>query len=387
MFKLGRWATGPGQHPAEMYECMSPALQLISLLLCEEGPLLWYSRLTFGERRLNSSGQVYLVPTPYCITPQAISVIKANLNEFAKVVTFMFAPPSWQNKNWGTTYLRRESMSFFHEFNQQNFPPVPPGTSIPNISIVLSRNFEIFFRKTLPTHRPSLDECYNALFMFASVMGHEVAHGYYMFMHGSQLPPEPIWDNAEKSVELGFSWEWNVFGCIPMPLGNKTGYVEGRFPQIAAIKLAEYQSETDHERIIRAAKAGTNAQFTKRDANGTHRTWPSLEISKFRGYSWSANSTAIGFVASVYSIRPRWLIGWFQQTLWRNIKTNWTEKQYYLPPSLGESFVIIYNKNASGAYIERPLHPSNEVDVEILRNRRAEESGLNLVGMYIRLYG
>ena len=380
MFRLDRWATGPSQHPVEIYQRMLPALQLVSLLLCEDGPLLWYSRLTFSERRLNSLGQVYLVSKPYSNSPQAIAIVKANLNELAKVVTFMFAPHSCQKTNWGTTYHRRENMLFFHEFHAESFPVIPPSAGIANPSIVLSRKFDIFFRKTLPTHHPSLNECCRALFMFASVIGHEVEHSYYMFLHGAQVPPEPIWDISEKSAELGFSWEWNVLGCIPMPLGNKTGDAEGRFPQMAAVKLEEYQSEVDRKRTICAVKARTNAEITKRDAQGIRRIWSALDISHFRGSSWSLNDTATGFVASVYSLRPRWLVGWFQRTLWENIKTNWTEKQYYMPPSLGESFVIMYDRSASDTHIQRPLHPENEVDAKILCNRRARRTSPNSIG-------
>jgi hypothetical protein len=87
----------------------------------------------------------------------------------------------------------------------------------------------------------------------------------------------------------------------------------------------------------------------------------------------------MGFVASILSIRPRWIAGWFQQTLWKNIKTNWTQKQYYLLPSLGECFILMYDRSASATYIQRPLHPENEVDAKMIRHRRVRESGHNPV--------
>jgi hypothetical protein len=92
MFTLDRWATGPGQHTSQIYARMRPALQLVSLWLTGDFPLLWFSYLTFGERRTNSAGQTYIVPSPYSFTLAALEIVKANLLEFAKTIAFMFAP-------------------------------------------------------------------------------------------------------------------------------------------------------------------------------------------------------------------------------------------------------------------------------------------------------
>jgi hypothetical protein len=381
ILKLERWVTYPGQHFVEIYQRILPALQLASLFLCEDGPLLWYSRLTFSERRLNAVGKAYLVPTPYSTTPQALALVKTNLKNLSKVITFMFAPQDFHKKsNWGTAYHRREKMPFFQELRVENLPFVPPSSGIANPSIVLSRRFDIFFRKTLATPHQNLDEYYRALLMLASVIGHEVAHSYNFFVYGAYGPLEPFWDITEKSGELGYPWQWNVLGCVPLPMGSKAGDDDnGTFYPLATVKMEEYHSKADQERIMGAIKASTNAEFTQRDSSGNRRTWPAVDVTKFRGSTWCPDETAVGFVASILSIRPRWIAGWFQQTLWKNIKTNWTQKQYYLPPSLGECFVIMYDRSASATYIQRPLHPENEVDAKITRHRRIREGGLKPV--------
>jgi hypothetical protein len=39
----------------------------------------------------------------------------------------------------------------------------------------------------------------------------------------------------------------------------------------------------------------------------------------------------------------------------------------------------MYDRSASATYIQRPLHPENEVDAKIIRHRRIREGGLKPV--------
>jgi hypothetical protein len=68
--------------------------------------LLWYSHLTFGERLKNAAGRTYIVPTPYSSTLAALEIVKANLHELAKTVTFMFGPDNCEERGkreWGVS--------------------------------------------------------------------------------------------------------------------------------------------------------------------------------------------------------------------------------------------------------------------------------------------
>lgn len=88
MFKY-RWVEGRCQHTAEIYQNIKPALQLASRLLVEKYPLLWFSHLTFGERRRSRSG-TYIVPTSYSTSADAISKVRQNILAIGEVVTLMF---------------------------------------------------------------------------------------------------------------------------------------------------------------------------------------------------------------------------------------------------------------------------------------------------------
>jgi hypothetical protein len=184
---------------------MRPALQLAILWLIEDYPLLWFSYLTFGERRKNAAGQTYIVPTPFSSTPAALKIVKANLHEFAKIITFIFAP---------TNCEEREKRAW-------------------------ERN--------------------NGLFMFACVLGHEIEHGYNFFMNGLG---EPLWSASEKQIELGFSWGMNVLVHILMTRMN------GRLnEETTAIQVREILSLAERNRVIRNLKDGSKAQLTARDGH------------------------------------------------------------------------------------------------------------------------
>jgi hypothetical protein len=74
------------------FHAMKPALKLASCLLTEKYPLLWFARLTFGERRRRPTGQIYLVPTPYSLSTNAVYRVRESIRNVGELVTFMFEP-------------------------------------------------------------------------------------------------------------------------------------------------------------------------------------------------------------------------------------------------------------------------------------------------------
>ncbi|KAI1517168.1 hypothetical protein KJE20_08769 [Pyrenophora tritici-repentis] len=148
------------------------------------------------------------------------------------------------------------------------------------------------------------------MFMFATVVVHEVAHGYYMFVRGPC--EEPLWDINEPHAELGFSWETNILGHIPMPDGKDTS-IDGQFHEIYAIQLRDYPTDAEYGRIIHHLKSGSKAEFTTRDAKGNYRVWPLLSGGEFRGARWALSNDAQLFVASIHVIPTHWIVAWFRQ--------------------------------------------------------------------------
>jgi hypothetical protein len=363
MFKLDRWATGRGQYTSEFYNRMLPALQLISLWLTEDYPLLWYSHLTFGERRTNFAGQTYVVPTPHSSTPAALDIVKANLIEFGKTITFMFTPTTCGDEAgcWGVTWPSKERMPGFQQYR---YPRVlsNKGMRHPVISVIPA--FEVFFRQSWSC--ASAHEWYTGLFMFACVLGHEVAHGYNMFITAGRR--EPLWHASEKQTELGFSWEKNVLGhCLDA--GDSTS-VDGYFRHdMVACQVQEIPTLRERAEVFHRLKEGVKSEFTGRDAHGDLRQWPSISAFDFRGAKWSLPNNVQGFAASIHIVPTHWMVSWFQSDVWARLKSRWAQHELYVPLPLGQTFMIIYERGNKGTQVHRPLYLNNAVDAEILRSQ------------------
>jgi hypothetical protein len=187
------WVPGPGQHLGEMYPRLKPALQLASLFLTMDYPLYWFSHLTFGERRLNAHGQVFVVHKPYSLSSDALSKVKANLQELGKVITLLFQPSSYEDKAWGRTYHDKNSIKFLHEFRDLDFPPsLSHQGKAPRVCIVMNRCFTKFYQKFYP-EEASLTEKYRAWIMFTNTLVHVIAHAYYYWLHGPRLSLYGTW--------------------------------------------------------------------------------------------------------------------------------------------------------------------------------------------------
>jgi hypothetical protein len=299
-------------------------------------PLLWFSHLTFGERRRNAAGQVYLERNPYYSTPAALETVKAKLREFGRTSFFLFAHPDYKENSHGTTYTRKESLPYFREFCDADFPRVLSGKGVRSPCISHTQGFVKVFRST----GVSANERYRSLFIFAVVLCHEIAHGYHMFQDKS---PEPLWAADEKFPELGFSWELNVLGHIPNPNGGTKG--DGGFREIHAVRMLEIPPEAEREKLLLFLKGNLRAEFTSRDASGNHRNWPVLDGGRFRGAKWSLSNRAQFFIASFHVIPMHWIVSWFQSDVWRQLQMQWAEKNMYLPPALGQTFMIIYERS------------------------------------------
>jgi hypothetical protein len=349
---------GPGQQTSEIYDRIRPALQLITLWLTEDYPLLWFSHLTFGERRRNPAGQTYIAPTPYSSTPAALEIVKGSLLEFAKTITFMFAPDDCKERErsaWGVTWPYKSDLPSYQRYK---FAPVQSYEGVLHPIITMHRAFDEFFRKSWSG--ASLAEKYKGLFMFACVLGHEIGHGYAMFIHGGE---EPLWSTAEKQTELRFSWEANVLGHALQQI-----IVDGRFHhEIHATKVREISTLAERAHVVKHLKEGSKANLTARDAHGNDRKWQIIDAFDFRGADVSNN--AQGFAASIHIIPVHWMVSWFQKDIWASLKMRWDKHGVYAPFPLGKTFMIIYEKGNKGAQVHRPLYPNNAVDAEILRRK------------------
>jgi len=87
------------------------------MLLSEDSVLTWFRHYTFGQRRLDAIGKVYIYPTDHPGTDAALAQIKGNIQELGKVMTFMFWKTHSQEWNaWGVTFHSKRDLPFFDQF-------------------------------------------------------------------------------------------------------------------------------------------------------------------------------------------------------------------------------------------------------------------------------
>jgi hypothetical protein len=346
-----RWASsGPGQHWKEIKHRLKPALQLASLFLTQNHALLWFSHFTFGERRLNSQGQRFIVNTAYSESPEVLSIVKANLRELGQVITFMFEPSGQHDKACGRTHHDRRKIDFIHKFRDSDFPRALSSESkAARVCIVMSRRFTKFYRKIHPVEA-SVREKYSAWIIFTGTLLHSIAHAYNYWLHG--LVHEPLWDLNEKRAELGYSWESHIFGRVMDPL--RINDEDFRFRYLTSIRVEEYATRDIREKFAAGFTLGSTAVLTERDVNGKHRKWPRVDLHEVRGARLSLSEGATAVIACIHAIPMRWIVNWFQQDVWEQWQINWAKYKRHMPPQLDDAFMVLYDQNPDRVRMWRP---------------------------------
>jgi hypothetical protein len=121
---LSQWATGPGQQTRGIYPWLVPAFKLASRLLSEDYPLMWFCHLTFGERRRGTTG-MYILPTAFLTSPQAIVRVRDNIRNVGELTTLMFAPQHHRESgSWGFTTRSKHHQKFYKAFRNSHWPPL-----------------------------------------------------------------------------------------------------------------------------------------------------------------------------------------------------------------------------------------------------------------------
>jgi hypothetical protein len=188
-----------------MYPFIKDAFKLASSLLTERFPLMWFSHLTFGERRRGRSG-THIVLTPYSINPEAMTKVRQNIQHVGEVITFMFEPPRQCDGNsFGVTCRHKEHQQFYREIRSNDWSRTSRRAHMGNGQplVVMSNDFQEYSRRHLS--RSNQDEAYRVLFLFAITLVHEFCHAYEFWL--SQENDEPRWSQSKNEAELGRSWE------------------------------------------------------------------------------------------------------------------------------------------------------------------------------------
>lgn len=346
---LNRWVAGPSQCTKNLLPKLTPAFQLVSLLLTEHFPLLWYNHFTFGERRGDARG-TYIVTNEYSSTTSATQQIKANLQELGKVVTFMFGTYPGEFSLCGAAYdCRPTDLPELRQLSHTDWPPTLSYSTRCQPVIVLNAKFLRFFEEDGNTdHRLS-----QALFTFAITLGHEIAHAYGYWLGLDR--DEPRWIEEDLISELGESWERQIFGTVLTDLFFRHSY---------SFTSHEFITDVTRDRLMNDA-TGSNGSFTKRDVAGMDRDWPRKAM---RG------STCL----AIMKIVPlQWIKDWFREDVMAARKCEWNQARRYIRPRLENAFTLVYEMNGHGVVIHRSLAERLAVDAEILRKRGVDAGAAN----------
>lgn len=77
----------------------------------------------------------------------------------------------------------------------------------------------------------------------------------------------------------------------------------------------------------------------------------------------------ISYVVVNQTVPMKWIVGWFHEPKWVHLKHYWIQRGEYLRPSLGNAFMIVYERTGNTARLLRPLNPKFPVDEDIVKRR------------------
>jgi hypothetical protein len=370
-----RWASGPDQHTPEILPIMRPALLLASRLLKEYYPLLWFCRLTFGQRKqMAASSDTYLEATEYMNTPASVAAVENNIKELGEVVTLMFAPRSCKIGAYGMTYSAPAATAFFDQFSGTDWPPIMDkyrwafGYRRCRPCIAMSASFQDFFRNSWSDLSASAR--YRVHFVFAIVLVHEIAHAYNFWLHGGLK--EPLWGNWERHAELGYSWERHVIGRVINPVSYRE---TGGFSTLFDTELRLHETRQQRHDAAKVLFGFSDSRLTCLDARGKRPCKvPMFDPSDFRGNELFLSRPCKQYTAAIRAIPMAFIVSWFQESEWNRWKQWWLSYNYYVPPPLVGAFMIMYERDADQAQILRLLNPSFSNDAKILKKQEEAKS-------------
>jgi hypothetical protein len=365
-----RWATGPGQYTPEMYSLLKPAFKLASRLLMEKYPLLWFCHLTFGERRSDRSG-TYIVSTHYSTSADAIARVRHNICAVGEQVTFMFHPPGYPaDATMGITGNSKHNWPFSKEF-RNHWPPSAHHTSRKGYArplIVLNKEFRAYFLQHVASS--SQDEHYRVLLLLAITIVHEFVHAFEFWL--TPESNEPRWSKSDKDAELGWSWEATCIGYglhHMMILGQP--FMRNRY--LYQFKVLEYNSASERERVLGqfGGSHRTDYAFTRADASGCIANPPILDANDLPDSNllFEDEMNVASFVAAAQVVPMSWVVNWFLEEEWQRRAEIWCHRNMYVRPSLGNAFMLLYERSGNRTSTLRPLYSAFPADKDILDRR------------------
>ncbi|KAF1993757.1 hypothetical protein P154DRAFT_588235 [Amniculicola lignicola CBS 123094] len=358
IFALDRWMKGYEQHTRDFYHRMKPALQLASLMITEDCTLPWFHHLTFGHRTSDQDrpDRIYIAATKKEHTTKGRRETKGRLKELAHMISWEFTPRKYKNSvddSWGATTNGDWPWSRHYRFS--DYPPLPAkyydsyyDHRVPRVTFMTA--FQDFFYDGYRICTPS--QRYRTWLMFASTVVHELAHAYFKYLGRSQnrkFKGEPRWHKHERQDELGFSWENITFGRIfnPLDIGP---------PTIRTHCLCSMSTKTwkgghleYRENVLKALVGGVAEQQFHQIPLPSGNQW--VPNKSWRGNQFVSFDDApadASFLSVILVIPMSWVMAWFSEEEWEKRRQVWKDDGKYVPPSLGPTFMVVYERDTRG---------------------------------------
>lgn len=367
MLAIDRWATGPDQLDEHSYRHLKLALQLATLFLTEDSTLGWFCHYTFGHRKKDASGP-YISPTKYSTSEEALRKVKRNIKELGKVITFMFNPNfSKRDNSYGVTYNNKRHLPFFHHFRKSEWPDTSKEHSRRHPVVVMHNEFSKYFSQEglLDTSR---DVWLRTQFLFAITLVHEIAHAYSMWLEKDY--DEPRWSKDDRKAELGFSWEKETIGYLCNPLFHEIKGCE----MLLSMKAVSYKHGCEQPEIVEELIGQHPLHF---NAMNPAHFQDLFQLEDYRGgrfYAEQQPDSCRNWVIAIYALSLDWIAAWFDERHWEARHRTWRQTHEHIPPPLGMTFVLVYQKQSGGTiWVHYPLDPRIEEDMQHIPSAAEQE--------------
>ena len=208
---------------AEIYQAMTPALQLASLFLTTSACLQLQSTILYGQGEnsglfsFGRQGDYERIKEPCQVTPERYDAIQKYYWELADHVRFYFST-TLQPDSWACTCVT--------DLSGTSRPSQTPGRNMTDHIIQLCDDHYNILAKLSRTQHPDPAARLRYYFLLAVHLCHELAHVLASSRQNPYSGLEPILGTVNES-ECGRQWEVMVFGGIPYPINNRADCAHG----------------------------------------------------------------------------------------------------------------------------------------------------------------
>ncbi|KAL5413813.1 hypothetical protein PMIN03_003497 [Paraphaeosphaeria minitans] len=259
-----------------------------------------------------------------------------------------------QGGDYGATYESKRHLPFFRHFRERDWPDTAdPRRHHP--VVVLHNDFYQYFSQDLQS--PDEGTWVRTQFLFAVTLVHEVCHAYSMWLNIEH--DEPLFRRGDMEAELGYSWESEVLGHICNPVFHDIAGCE----MLLSMKAIAYREDRSQPDIVQKLIGNHPLHFNL--MNPAHFQ-DLFRVQSYRGggfYAGERVNTRRKWIIAIFALSLDWIASWLDQVAWEARRVYWRNTGKY-PPTLLQSFVLVYQKKDDVVWVHYPLDPRIQEDFE-----------------------